>query len=224
MGVDYQDVLKRLREERKKMSWSQREICQRICMTQAQYCKVENGEQYFSYDEVNALSDIGINVHYIFTGQKVSDCYTTEFENCNYIEIICLLEIIFSVVTRHYTLEKSVFWKGLYKELQYIRLLDATKNFNNNIFFQLRSWRNDTQKEMARRLGVDVKKLRMLEQGKCLPDSELLWRFYRDFQVSPVILLKDRSGLLYEAGGFLERIAAVSEKSVVEIKAFYKKN
>ena len=65
MGADYQDVLKRLREEREKMSWSQREICQRIRMTQAQYCKVENGEQYFSYDEVNALSDIGINVHYI---------------------------------------------------------------------------------------------------------------------------------------------------------------
>lgn len=88
MGADYQDVLKRLREEREKMSWSQREICQRIRMTQAQYCKVENGEQYFSYDEVNALSDIGINVHYIFTGQKVSDCYITEFENCSYIEII----------------------------------------------------------------------------------------------------------------------------------------
>ena len=214
----------RLREEREKMSWSQREICQRIRMTQAQYCKVENGEQYFSYDEVNALSDIGINVHYIFTGQKVSDCYITEFENCSYIEIICLLETIFSIVTRYCALEKSAFWKGLYKELQYIRMLDATKNFNNNIFSQLRSLRDDTQKEMARLLGVDVKKLRRLEKGQCLPDSELLWRFYKEFQVSPFILLKDRRGLLYEAGGFLERIATVAEKDVVGIEVFHKKD
>ena len=52
MSDDYNRVLGRLKEERERMSLSQREMCQHVGMSQGQYCKIENGEQHFSFDEV----------------------------------------------------------------------------------------------------------------------------------------------------------------------------
>ena len=222
--MNYRDVLKRLKEERQKICWSQREICQYLRMSQAQYCKIENGEQYLSYYEVRPLSYAGMDVYYIFTGRRASDYYIKEFESCNYIEVICLLESLFSIVTYHCALERSEFWKELYKELQYIRLLDAAKSFDNNIFLLLRNLLNYTQREMSGMLSIDIKKLRRLEKGECLPDSELLWRFYKEFYVSPFILLRDRKGLLYEAGWFLERIAVDAEDDIAALQTIYCKN
>ena len=225
MSDDYNRVLGRLKEERERMSLSQREMCQHVGMSQGQYCKIENGEQHFSFDEVKALSESGVDVHYIFTGQKANSRYIIEFEAYGFKEIICLLEAIFSVVTCHYALSPSGVWKDLYQEVQYIRLLDANDNFENNLFLLLRRLKGYTQKEMAVRFGMDTKKFRKLEQGKWLPDSEILCQFYSDFRVPPSILLKDKNGLLNEAGCFLEKIDSESENNIAAIvKAFHKKN
>lgn len=225
MSKDYKEVLARLKEERERMSLSQREMCQRVSMSQGQYCKIEKGEQYFSFDEVKAISESGVDVHYIFTGQKANDCYIKDFEACDFKEIICLLEVIFSVVTYHYALTPSEFWGNLYQEIQFIRLLDANQNFENNLFMLLRYLKGYTQMEMAVHFGIDTKKLRMLEKDQCQPDSEILWQFYRDFRVPPSIVIKDKQGLLNEAGWFLERIDSESENNVIAImKVFHKKN
>ena len=225
MSKDYKEVLERLKEERERMFLSQREMCQRVGMSQGQYCKIEKGEQYFSFDEVKALSESGVDVHYIFTGQKADGCYIKDFEAYDFKEIICLLEVIFSVVTYHYALIPLEFWRDLYQEAQFIRLLDANQNFENNLFILLRHLKGYTQKEMAVHFGIDTKKLRMLEKDQCQPDSEILWQFYRDFRVPPSIVIKDRQGLLNEAGWFLERIDSESENNIAAIvKAFHKKN
>lgn len=225
MSIEYKEVLRRLKEERERMSLSQREMCQHVGMSQGQYCKIENGEQHFSFDEVKTLSGSGVDVHYIFTGQKAKYCYIKDFETYDFKEIICLLEVIFSVVTYHYVLTPSEFWRNLYQEAQFMRLLDANQNFENNLFILLRHLKGYTQKEMAVHFGIDTKKLRMLEKGLCQPDSEILWQFYRDFRVPPSIVIRDRQGLLNETGWFLERIDSESENNIIAIiKAFHKKN
>ena len=223
MSINYKDVLNRLMEERERMSWSQREICQHMYMGQAQYCKIENGEQYFSFAEVKILSEIGMDVHYIFTGQKGNSIYTKQFEACNYREAVCLLDIIFSIVTRHYVLGDTAIWKELYKEIQFVRLLDANVGFDNNLFFLLRCLLAYTQKEMAVIFGIDIKKVRRLERGQCMPDSELLWQCYKKFRIPPSILLKDSKGLLNGAGWLLERIDSELEDDVLmAVEAFQK--
>ena len=78
---------------------------------------------------------------------------------------------------------------------------------------------------LADHLSIDVKKLRKLENDQCLPDSELLWRFYSRFRVPPSMVLKDRKGLLYEAEWFLERMENVPEKNILAVlKTCHKKN
>lgn len=206
MDGDYGDVLKRLKEERERLSWSQRDICQYVNISQAQYCKIECGSQYFRYDEIKTLSDLGIDIHYAFTGQRAECNLIKGFENCDYYEVLCLLVDVLAKVTRHYAVEPSDFWKELYREIKYVRLLDADKRFDNNLFIFTRYTVNYTQKEMARLFGIDVKKYRELEKGTCFPDSELLWKLYKEFRIPPSIILKDKKGLLCQAGWFLERM------------------
>nr|WP_296467453.1 helix-turn-helix transcriptional regulator [uncultured Acetatifactor sp.] len=225
MRNDYKEVLGRLKEERERMSLSQREMCQHVGMSQGQYCKIENGEQYFSFHEVKKLSESGVDIHYIFTGQRVHSRYIKDIEAYDFREIICLLEVIYSAVTYYCVLTPSGFWRNLYREVQFIRLLDANQNFENDFFVLLRRLNGLTQREMALQFGMDTKKLRMLEKGQCQPDSELLWQFYRDFRVPPSIVIKDRQGLLNQAGCFLERIDSESKNNIIAmVKAFHMKN
>lgn len=222
MSKDYKEVLGRLREERERKSLSQRDMCQRVGMSQGQYCKIENGEQYFSFNEVKALSESGVDVHYIFTGQKAKGCHFKYLEAFDFRETICLLEAIFSVVAYHCALMPSKFWRNLYQETQFIRLLDVNQNFENNLFILLRHMKGYTQKEMALHFGMDTKKLRMLEKGQCLPDSEIMFQFYNDFRVPPSILLRDRNGLLNAAGWFLENMDSEPQSRAIAIlRAFY---
>ena len=51
---------------------------------------------------------------------------------------------------------------------------------------------------MADKIGVDVKKLRELEKDRCLPDSEILWKTYHEFGISPMYILKDKEGTIRE--------------------------
>lgn len=219
--MDYKDVIMRLREERERMSWSQRKICQYISVSQTQYCKIESGSQYLSYDELNTLSGLGLDIYYIFTGHKGDRHYFREFESCCYIEIICLLEIIYSVILCCCHFKKADIWMKLHEEVCFIRLLDTSEKVNNNLFFRLRCLLDYTQIEMAELLNMDVKKLRKLEKGRCLPDSEVLWQSYNKFKIPPSILLKDRNGLLNEVDWLLGEMDELERNDILMMAKHY---
>ena len=73
------------------------------------------------------------------------------------------------------------------------------------------------QKKMAEKLGVDIKKLRDLENGRKLPDSELLSWLYERFHVSPAIVLENKKGLEIEIAVSLEKMSMEDEQQVFEI-------
>lgn len=76
---------------------------------------------------------------------------------------------------------------------------------SNNIFYSLRRIKNYSQKKMSELLEVDVKKLRDMEKGITLPDSEMILKMYRILQVPFFIILKEKnllvSELCYMLGG-----------------------
>ena len=49
-----------------------------------------------------------------------------------------------------------------------------------------------------------TKKLRELEKDRCLPDSEILWKTYHEFGISPMYILKDKEGTIREVDALLE--------------------
>ena len=70
---------------------------------------------------------------------------------------------------------------------------------------------------MAAQLGVDRKKLRDLENNRSLPDSELIWRMYQLYRVSPAIILKDRNCLINEICFILEGLALEIQDKILEL-------
>ena len=62
------------------------------------------------------------------------------------------------------------------------------------------------QKQMAEKLGVDIKKFRDLEKDRCLPDSEIIWKLYNVYHMSPAVVLKDKNSVVNEISSLLETI------------------
>lgn len=203
MGISYSDVLKRLIEERHRLGWSQYEISQCICMSQSDYNKVEHGRRRLSYCELKGLCDSEIDVNYIYTNQRSIGRYIDFFNQCNFSELLSFYSVLYAVrgnfCRNAITEQKKVAVDGL----KYIRLIEDRKSFGE-ILFALRKANDWQQQKMAEKMGVDVKKLRGLENGKILPDCELLFRIYNLFHVVPSIILKDKKGMASDISILME--------------------
>lgn len=218
MCISYNDVLKRLIEERNRMAWSQKEMSQHIHMNQSNYSKVELGLRRLGYYEVKHLYEMGVDVYYIYTGQRNSGRHADFFMQCSYAELLCFLNVLYSIAQMRYRKEATENWKEILARLMWFSLKEKYQQ-SDNIFQLLRHSMGWQQKRMAEKLGVDIKKLRDLENGRKLPDSELLSRLYELFHVSPAIILENRKGLESEIAAFLEKMSAEEEREIVEIFA-----
>lgn len=216
MCISYNDVLKRLFEERNRMAWTQKEMSQHIHMNQSNYSKVELGLRRLSYYEIKQLYEAGVDVYYIYTGERNSGKYADFLVQSSYTELLCFLNIFYSIAIMRYQKEPSEKWEGILARLQCVSLKVKDQQ-SQNIFLLLRSSMGWQQKKMADKLGVDIKKMRDLENGRKLPDSEILSRLYEIFHVSPAIVLEDRKGLESEITVFLEKISKKEEQEIIEI-------
>lgn len=205
MKATYIDVLKRLKEERNRLGLSQKDMGQRIRINQSNYSKVELGLRRLSYYELKYLCESDVKVHYVFTGQRSTGKYFDFFAGCSFSELSCYLSIVYSIVVLRNNREMGGEWKAVLEKIKYVPLIEEYQG-SANIFFALRRSLNYQQQKMAEILGVDVKKLRELENGRNLPDSELLWMLYSLFCIPPAILLKDRTGMACEISVILDMI------------------
>lgn len=216
MCISYNDVLKRLIEERNRMALSQKDMSRHIHMNQSNYSKVELGLRRLSFYEVKHLYEVGVDVYYIYTGQKSSGRYADFFNQCCYTELLCFLNILYSIAMMRCQKETSEKWEEILLRLKYFSLKQKNQQCNN-IFLLIRSTMGWPQKKMAEELGVDIKKLRDLENGRKLPDSELLSRLYELFQVSPAIVLENKKELESEIAVSLEKMGMKVEREIFEI-------
>lgn len=212
MRNDYNSVLKRLKEERERMAWSQKVMSQYAHMSQGNYCKIEQGLRRFSYFELKYLCKSEIDVNYIYTGQRGNDYYKERLKDCGYIRTLGIFRIVVSMIAYYYATEQSEFWGDLYHRVKYIQLIDAGQQSGGSLLLSVRRALNYQQQKMAKELGIDIKKLRSLENDQCLPDSELLWRLYDSFFILPAVILKDGKGLLCEVSCLLEKMDSAAGK------------
>lgn len=217
MSGTYDDLLIRLVNERRRLSLSQKEMGRFMRMSQSNYSKVELGKRRLSYYELKYLCDSEIDLHYVFTGKRCSLKYQDYFETCSYSQLLCLLSIAASL-TELYCVFKQTDndrLSSVWTELS--RFADRGQKLNHTLFGQIRKLLGHSQKEMAERIGMDVKKLRELENGRCQPDSELLCRMYELFGVLPAVVLQDRRGLISEICCLMESFDSNSEKEILMI-------
>ena len=114
-------------------------------------------------------------------------------------EILCFLDIIYTLAHTAYSADCSkTSFEQIRQQLAYIRYGSGTGKAKGSIFLYVRNRCGHTQQTMADMLGIDIKKLRQLEKGRLMPDSEIVWKMYDLFRISPAFILKDPKGLLNE--------------------------
>lgn len=203
MSATYNEVLKRLVEERKRLGLSQQEMARLIYITQSNYSKVEKGLHRLSYEELKYFSKAKVDIFYIFTGYRCAGKYVEYFQQYTYVELCCYLGIIYSLIVLNNCRSNTEQWKDIAKWVKYVPLvLECRKS--SNIFLVIRHAIGSRQKPMAENLGVDIKKFRELEKDRCLPDSEIIWKLYNLFQISPAVVLKDKNSMVNEISSLLE--------------------
>lgn len=213
MSTTYYDTLERLKEERNRLSLSQKEMGQCARMAQSNYSKVELGMRRLSYHELKYLCRSEVDVHYIFTGIRGANQYTDFFSDCSYAELLYYLRMMYAMVAFCREKEEAECWNTTFDRVQYVPWIEEGQN-TRSIFFALRRNMDWQQIKMAEKLGVDIKKFRELENGRSLPDSELLWRLYDMFRIPPAVVLKDRKGLVSEVSSLVEVMEVENGKTV----------
>ncbi|MCM1044075.1 MAG: helix-turn-helix domain-containing protein [Candidatus Gastranaerophilales bacterium] len=205
MSTEYQEVTTRFRQERKRLNLTQEEVSKKIYMTQGHYCKAEQGKKRFTYGELQSLTRTGVDLHYVYTGERLHHPeYYTFFANCGSEEAQCLTEMTLPLllyILRH--LPQPVD-NDLYKRIKHEKCLLARNRNMDNYFFQLRRYASYTQAYMAGLLGIDVKKYAALEKNRRFGDSELLLRIYDQFGINPLIMLHAENGVAREICALLE--------------------
>lgn len=138
---------------------------------------------------------------------------TIEEMKC-YLEMVCIL---------YMSLFKSKRLKLLgddHKKIENIRYALIPCEKRKTVFYKLRRALNYNQKKMAELMKVDVKKLRGMESGKILPDSEIMCQMMDVFSIPYALLLNDKNGLICEINSLLGLIEESKRKDVFESMKF----
>lgn len=213
----YENVLERLRKERGRLSITKADMSRYLHMDQSNYRKAELGQyRRFSYFEVKSMSELGINVNYIYTG-KVKKVITLDFiEKLSVNRLKSILQIIYTIVELSYKEDFNQQYKALLEELKYIFFIKQNVN-PSDIFLTVRRLKGYTQIKMADMIGVDVKKLRNLENGKKLPDSEIISKMYEVFKILPVVMIETKNYMLDTILYILDEIKKEDREKIVDI-------
>ncbi len=193
--MSYESALQRLRDERGRMSVTQEQMSRYIHISQSYYSKVERGERLLAYYELKSMCEHGMDVHFIFTGQRCSGMYKDFFCKLKYSELLGCLSILSAAVKYLYVTQAGAQWEAMYRQVAYLGCVEEKQKVESNVFYGLRKQLDCSQKKMAGELGVDVKKLRALENSKTLPDSEIVYKLYDMYCIPPAAVLKDAEGL-----------------------------
>lgn len=219
MDNGYQLVLQRLREERERRYLTQRLLCYCVKMQQSHYSKTETGHRRFSYREMKGLCTSDVDILYTFTGKRAGS--GREFPASSAPgpeEILCYLNTIYILADTAWSMHHDrASLDKIREHLEYIRYGTENAGTKDNAFYYTRVRCGYTQQEMADILGMDIKKLRALEKGKLLPDSEIVWKMYDRFRISPAFILKDPKGLWNELNYVLDLLEEDDRETVLRI-------
>lgn len=205
MHTKYQEIASRFREERERLNLTQEELCGRLYMSQGHYCKAEQGKNRFTYSELLNLVKVGVDLHYVYTGERLSHLeYYTFFTSCGPEEVQCLAEIFFPLAAYSMRSRASKEAERIQQRVRHVQCLLTKDRQEESYLYRLRRYKSYSQRYMAGLLGVDIKKYTSMEKQKSFGDSEILMHIYNHFGISPLIMLHTDEGLAREICALLE--------------------
>lgn len=190
MRSNYEDFLRRLNQYRLRLNMTQEETSNALGITQSQFSKMELGKTIMPYKALEHLICMGWDVDYLVTGKEsarnISELRTLmmEVEEEHRRKLLDL-----AVWLLKQGIDKCVpdlnFETKCEIEILKMRVNDKA---SDTVLYRIRKISGMAQIPMAEKLGVNIKKYRMLEKNKVNPDAELLFRIYEVTGCKPSLL------------------------------------
>lgn len=191
MCSSYEDFLRRLNQYRQRLNMTQEETSRALGITQSQFSKMELGKTIMPYKALKALGGMGWDVDYLVTG-KESSHHISELR-----KVVMRAEEEYRpklLDTIAWMLKQGVDKRA--SELDFetkceieILKMRAQGGSSDSVLYKIRKISGMAQIPMAERLGVNIKKYRMLEKNEANPDAELLFRIYEVTGCKPSLLI-----------------------------------
>ena len=205
-NATYEDFIDRLKEERLRLALSQDDIGRLLRMTQSHYSKAELGNRRFTYYELQCLCDTDVDVFYLFTGQHFESANDEDMKKKSMDELILYMNILCNLILYLDREDAIALSENDRRKLRYIQYSQVRTGNSRTGLFWLRTILDYNQFKMAELLGVDIKKLRNLEAGKLLPDSEIIWKISEMFDVPYMLMVRDKKGIISQINELLELV------------------
>lgn len=222
MNISYEGFTKRLKEERIRLQISQSAMSKKVRMLPSHYLKAENGFNRFTFYELQDLCSTEVDIFYSFTGKRSSHMndYEELFHDANLEQMACCLQMInlcANIKRKKNSLKEE--WEQIYADLKYLMYVDIGLPEERNIFKAVRDCNGMTQMRLAEELGMDIKKLRSLESDKILPDSEILFKMYEKYGISPSAFLRNKKCMQKEIAYLINsHTSKIGEELLVFVK------
>lgn len=192
MRDSYEEFLQRFVQYRQQQNMTQEEISARFGVTQSQFSKMELGKVIVSYKCLRVLMELGWDVDYLITG-KQSSFGTSELSSIvGRMEETDKRELLSALAWfLEQGIEKSVANISFETkcEIEILKMRSEEKS-TSSVLHEIRQISHKAQIPMSEKLGVNIKKYRMLEKKKVNPDAELLLRIYEETGCKPSLLLE----------------------------------
>lgn len=191
MHSSYEDFLQRLSQYRLYLNMTQEQTSKVLGITQSQFSKMELGKTIVPYKSLECLMKAGWDVDYLVTGkqsaQNVSELTNLmiQVEERDRQEFLCAVAWFLEQ-----GIAKSVSDISFETKCE-IEVLKRRANGRDtdSVLYEIRKISGISQIPMSEKLGVNIKKYRMLEKSKANPDAELLLRIYEETGCKPSLLI-----------------------------------
>ncbi len=190
MRDSYEKFLYRLNQYRIHLNLTQEETSIELGITQSQFSKMELGRSVVPFRIMELLLKMGWDVDYLVTGRK--SCTRSSALNAlihkeeeNRKEFLGALAWLLEL-----GIEKSrvEFDDEIRCEIAILRRRSGLSS-TGSVLHEVRKIAGFAQIPMSEKLGVNIRKYRMLEKEQISPDAELLLRIYEVTGCKPSLLL-----------------------------------
>lgn len=193
MRVEYGEIPHRLQEYRKHISKSQEEMGALLCVSQSHYGRLESGKNILSFEIIKTFLGKGGDIFWLITGEHYQRGIMDQYlEKCkspdDRPEVLRLLIWVIRQGLRKSRLQVPQELRNMWKYV----VLAENEYRENNIWINIRRAEGFSQKQMADKMEIDVKRYRRLERLELQPDAYILMTLYRRLSYSPLLFLEDK--------------------------------
>lgn len=184
----YDSFLHRMTKYRKNLDLTQVEISNELGITQSQLSKMEQGKTIYSYKTLQALYAMKWDVDYFITGKKYEYAVSELSFMLADVKDKALMQLVAWALIQG--IKKSTVQVNEETELEIELLMHrAYTTESHSLLYEIRTVSEISQIPMSEKLGVNIKKYRMLERNEISPDAELLMRIYEETGCRPSLFL-----------------------------------